>query len=626
MKLEDRLRLLGLLGALALGALAAWPLVSVPGIVNTRAGGDSPFLLLRLHELLANLRAGVVPARWMPNAAYGLGYPFFNYYASLPYYLAAGFSLAGAGTLWALKLTQLAGFLSAAAATYALADDLLGDPLAALLAAAAYTFAPFHMVNVYVRGDSLSEFYAFVFYPLILWGIARLRRAPTVGHLALLALAYGGLTMTHNISALIFSPLAGLALVWAALTAPKYRLRVLLAGTAALLSGGALGAWLTVPALLEQGYVSLTDMTTGYFNYTGHFRGRNLVQPGLLFDYRLDGQHTPFAIGGLQGGLTVAGLLLIAGSWLRQRRPRWADLGLVPLLAYAVWPITPSSAIVWERVPLLPLVQFPWRFLSIAALATAAVIGVALSRLGRLRWLAVPLALLLATSGLALLRPEPLPIHEADVTAERLQLYEHLTGNIGSTVRAEYLPAEAVPRPFTSASLLSGEARPEPVATEGQLAEARLVAAGPTHQTWELAVDPPQALVAFQTYAFPGWQATVDGEPATIDPTLANGRISLALDEGQHRVELWLGPTPVRAAAERCSLIAGVIVLGLALGGLWRARRHWRRMLVVVAVVSVAAGAAALSGTLARPRAPGELATETMDYIRSPYLHPTPMG
>ena len=67
--------------------LAALPLWG-PGMVNTRGGGDSPFLLQRTHQLLANLRAGVFPVRWMPDAAYGLGYPFFSYYAALPYYLA----------------------------------------------------------------------------------------------------------------------------------------------------------------------------------------------------------------------------------------------------------------------------------------------------------------------------------------------------------------------------------------------------------------------------------------------------------------------------------------------------------------------------------------------------------
>jgi hypothetical protein len=44
-----------------------------PGIVNTRGGGDSPFLLQRLHQMTVNLRVGVFPVRWMPDAAYGLG-------------------------------------------------------------------------------------------------------------------------------------------------------------------------------------------------------------------------------------------------------------------------------------------------------------------------------------------------------------------------------------------------------------------------------------------------------------------------------------------------------------------------------------------------------------------------
>lgn len=596
--------------------------------MNTRAGGDSPFLLLRVYEMQANLRAGALPARWMPHAAYGLGYPFFSYYAALPYYLAAILSLAGAGVLWAIKLTQLVGFLGAAAAMYALADELLDDPLAALLAAAAYTFAPFHIVNVYVRGDSLSEFYAFIFYALIVWGAVRLRRAPTVGNLALLAVSYGALTVTHTVSAFIFSPLAGLVLVWAVLTAPRARLRVFAMGAAALLLGAAMGAWYWLPALLERGLVSLGVMTTGYFHYSGHFRGRNLVQPGLPFDYTLDGGHTPFAIGGLQAALAVGGLAVIVGSWAWRRRFRWADLALVPLVAYAVWPITPSSAIVWEKLPLLPMVQFPWRFLSIVALATALVAAVALSRLGRLRWLAPVLALGVAVSALARLPVEPLPLREQDITLERLQLYEHVTSNIGSTVRAEYLPAAAVPRPFTSAALIRGEEYPPPVAAKGRLGDTRLLSGGPERQVWEVTVESAEAVAIFQTYSFAGWQATVDGAPAEILAGAANGRIALEMSEGKHRVELSLGPTPVRAAAERASLIAMMAAAVLVVAGLWRSRRQWLRMVLAVAVVGALFAGAALAGTLAARAAPaaGTLATETMDYLQMPYLHPNPQG
>ncbi len=617
---------IGLAAALALGALAAWPLLVVPGMINTRAGGDSPFLLLRLYELQVNLRAGQFPARWMPDAAYGLGYPFFNYYASLPYYLGAGLSLAGAGVLAALKLVQLLGFLAAAAAMYALAYALFADPAAAFLAAAAYTFAPFHMVNVYVRGDSLSEFYAFAFYPLLLWSIVRLQRSPSAGRLAVLALAYAGLMITHNISAFIFTPLVGAALLWAAASAPRARLRVLLAGAVALVLGAALSAWFWGPALLERGAVSLAEMTTGYFDYHGHFLSRNLVQPRLLFDYAIDGQRTPFVVGGLQAGLAALGLITLIASWIWQRRLRWLDLGLLAVLAYAIWPITPGSAPLWARVPLLPLVQFPWRFLSIAAVATALVAAAGLSRCAWRGWIAAGLVLALAVSALALLRPEPMPLGERDVTPERLQLYEHLTGNVGSTIRAEYLPQGANPRPFTSASLLFGEAHPSPLAAEGSLESARLLAAEPTRQVWEVTVAPPRAQLVFQTYAFPGWEATIDGEPASIDSRLANGRIALAVAAGRHQVVLRLGRTPLRASAERLSLGAALLIAGLGFVALLRTAGAWRGVALTLTIVAATVGLGALLGTAISRAATANPACETMDFGRLPYLHPNPNG
>ncbi|HUS17646.1 MAG TPA: hypothetical protein VM536_21835, partial [Chloroflexia bacterium] len=74
------------LAALLFGLLAAAPLLAGRGFLLTRGGGDSPFLLQRLYELLAALAGGQFPARWMPTADFGYGYPFFNYYAALPYY------------------------------------------------------------------------------------------------------------------------------------------------------------------------------------------------------------------------------------------------------------------------------------------------------------------------------------------------------------------------------------------------------------------------------------------------------------------------------------------------------------------------------------------------------------
>ncbi|MCW1969421.1 MAG: 6-pyruvoyl-tetrahydropterin synthase-related protein [Anaerolineae bacterium] len=182
-------------------AIAAAPIWLGPGIIHTRAGGDSPFLLQRTFELAENIRAGIVPARWMPNANFGLGYPFFNFYASLPYYFAALLHVLGLDLIFSIQFIQALGMVAGGATMYLLARQFL-SPHGAALAAIAYTLAPFHLANLYVRGDSLSEFWAFACFPLILWGVLRgSKRGWGAMTLGLAALA-----CTHNVSTLLFAP------------------------------------------------------------------------------------------------------------------------------------------------------------------------------------------------------------------------------------------------------------------------------------------------------------------------------------------------------------------------------------------------------------------------------------
>ena len=83
-------------------------------MVNTRGGGDSPFLLQRTLDMAENLRHGIFPPRWMAHAAYDLGYPFFSHYAALPYVLSGGLTALGLGPILAIQATQTFGFVLAA--------------------------------------------------------------------------------------------------------------------------------------------------------------------------------------------------------------------------------------------------------------------------------------------------------------------------------------------------------------------------------------------------------------------------------------------------------------------------------------------------------------------------------
>jgi hypothetical protein len=554
--------------ALLIAGLAAWPLFSEGGLLNTRGGGDSPFLLQRLHQLTAALLDGHWPVRWMPDANYGYGYPFFNFYAPLSIYIAAVFRLAGFTYVGAIKMAQLAAFFTAAWAMYQLGQRWLGSSWAGLLASAAYTLAPFHMVNVYVRGDSLAEFWAMAFYPLLYWALLNVAN----GRIAMvwLGFAFAALVLSHNISALIFTPYLlayALLLSWHPtaghdrphLTRSRFRLPATL--LLSLLLGLALSAWFWLPALAEQKLVQLAPVTAGYFHYSNHFRAWDLVQPSLLFDYDVAGGDA-FRMGLVQAGAALLGMVLLL--YPRAVTQPGAGFSLRFFIASALLlstvMITPLSRPLWDHLPLLPFTQFPWRFLSVQAFFAALAIG-ALAWLPRPRIVVPALLALLLLTGLAGLRPDHLILSDADVTAEELAQYEWFTGNIGSTVSAEYLPHTVQPRPFSSGWLNHGE-RDWVQVVEGW-AQVGLQQRAASYQKWDIEAGVEGATLVLPTLYFAGWRATLNGESLALRPSPGSGLIMATVPAGNHQLLLNFGRTPVRRLAELLSLaaLAGAIWL-----------------------------------------------------------------
>ncbi|MGC9395290.1 MAG: 6-pyruvoyl-tetrahydropterin synthase-related protein [Anaerolineae bacterium] len=615
--------ILFLASCILLSFLAAAPLWG-PGMVNTRGGGDSPFLLQRTLDMAESLRHGIFPVRWMTHAAYDLGYPFFNHYAALPYYLSGGLTALGLSPIIAIQATQTFGFVLAALAMALWAERTFKSRAAALVAVAAYTFAPFHLVNIYVRGDSLSEFYAFIWYPLILWTLDRIAERPTRGRILAASLTYGALILTHNTSALVFSPFALLYVVvrmsesanqrmsesanWRMDESvnPTSNIQNLKSLIAPFVLAFLLTAWFWLPALAETQYGQMgPEFTAGYFHYTNHFRGLDLVQRTFAFNYSVATRAEdagPFAMGLVQAVLAVVGVVsLMANSKWRMANEESANeesanhesritnpqspisnppsppVYRLPSTVYLLFSltlstimITPLSKPLWDHLPLLEITQFPWRFLSVqalfAAMVTGAIVDIKIFKSANQRisesvnlkiLVAVGLCGLLIAAALVGLHPERLLIADEDVTWENLLLYETFTGNIGTTIRYEYLPRDVSPRLYISEAAVDGELRP--LADGGELLDWRLREHTPVKQVWDVVME-TDASVVFPLNWWPGWQATVDGVRVEAYPMPGSGRLTVSLPAGEHAVTLRLRNTQLRTLAE---VLSALTIIGL---------------------------------------------------------------
>lgn len=655
MRLPPPARLSGSAGTLALFlvcfavSIGLW---QADGLIATRAGGDSPFLPIRVHQLAQALNDGMLPARWMPDAAFGLGYPFYDFYAALPFYLAALLTLVGVDILFAIKLTQFAGLLGATLGMRALARRVWPDDGAGpVLAAIAYTVAPFHLVNIYTRGDSLSELWAFTWFPLILASIHDVAAKYTHGAALRLSLTLTALVLTHNVSALLFAPFIviwSLAMLWRRrLRTPDAWLRPVVTACGALIGAAALGAalsaWFWWPALSGAGSAQLGEQTTGFFNHANHVRQLGLCAPSLdqnscpdratdqvnLVQSTLFVDGAPpaaFAIGLLQALCTLAGALV----WARRRdRVGWLML-CGALTTISVLLITPLATPLWRALPPLQLAQFPWRFLSIQALFGSLLIGALAARCASQRTgarAALIAGLALTTTALPMtLRVPSLNIQRDDITTRSIQLFEWYSGILGTTIRAEYLPASALPVPATGPDLL-GFDRKALIAQDGIAVSAltsTLESIETDEQRWRITVSTERARMTLPILHTPAWSAfdLRDNRPIPLSAYPGSGWVEMTLPRGEHVVALRHTGTPTQQRAETLSALAlAPVVLLLALAIRDAQAHDRRRWIVSIGVVALLALGAVLADRLTRRKTLAGSRTAWVDFANRPFVH-----
>ena len=162
----------------------------------------------RIAEMGRALKEGAFPVRWSENFGYGFGMPLFNFYAPLPYFVGALFWLIGFDVIVVIKLLYFISSFLAIWGAFKLGKKLFGN-WGGLLLAAAYVLAPYRAVNLFVRG-ALSEAWAMAFLPWVLYAAFAWLENKDKKLLSILVFSLVGIVLSHNLTALMFIPLAGL--------------------------------------------------------------------------------------------------------------------------------------------------------------------------------------------------------------------------------------------------------------------------------------------------------------------------------------------------------------------------------------------------------------------------------
>ncbi|NMC36449.1 hypothetical protein GYA49_05395 [Candidatus Beckwithbacteria bacterium] len=326
----------------------------------------------RLFELDQTFKAEQFPPRWSQNFGFGFGMPLFQFYAPLFFYLAEIPYLLGFSLMTSLKIILVLITLFGFYGMYLLAKKLTNH-WGGLLAATTFTLAPYHAVNLYVRG-AWAEYLAVALIPWSFYFVVTLinsekKLKPYIG----LTLTLLAILLSHNVSIVTFMPFWGGVSLGILLLSKKLKLWYLLA--LSVVQSVAVSAFFLIPAFVQKGYTRASSLTEGFSYFKLHFLYfRQLFVPNWKYGGSVLGieDDMSFYLGNDIVIMAVLATVLIIYFYVakktqekKQELQTLVLFGLALLLAIALTNF--KSQRLWERLPLVSFIQFPWRFLGVAS-------------------------------------------------------------------------------------------------------------------------------------------------------------------------------------------------------------------------------------------------------------------
>ncbi len=508
-----------------------------------------------------------IPCRWVPDMGYGFGFPLFNFYPPLPYLLGEIVRLVGFSFVDTVKVVAVLAFVVSGVSMYFLAKvffknsvKILGRELqlGAIVSAIFYMWAPYHSVDIYVRG-AMNEAWALVWFPLtILFSYRLITEKNTKKYIILTSLAWVGLLLSHNLMAMIFAPLFG---AWCLLWIIRKRgFRKIVPLAVSGIFAVCLTAFFTLPVVAEQKFTHADSLIQGYYEFNAHFASVGQILFSRFWGYgpsvwMAQDDKMSFQVGHIHWILSLVILGLIGYRFFKKRKVD--EITLVLLLLFvggwlAAFMTHERSTFIWQLFPTLRYVQFPWRFLTLAIFCFSFLAG-----------------------GLVLFLPKKISTWVLGVLVVGLIIFnwnyfkpEH--GHLGPLTDMEKLSGVAWDLQQTAGiyDYLPKTAVTAPKAPMKYLAEVgrggEAVITNPYESTnWakfdvDAAKDDTEIRIGI--FQFPNWKTFIDGKevPNYIDKDEMWGRMWIKVPKGQHHVEVRLYDTPVRTIGNVVSLVSWV--------------------------------------------------------------------
>ncbi len=496
-----------------------------PGLPPTH---DGEFHVLRFQQFFKSINEGTLYPRWAEDFNNGYGIPLFNYVYPLPNYVASFTHLVGFSFIDSLKLNMIFATIIGSIFTYLWSRRFWGN-WGALVSSVFYAYSPYHLLDIYVRG-SVGEVWSLGLAPGLLWGYQSYMDSKKIKYFVLTSFILALIVLAHNILAVVFF---SLFLVYAFFSSFSKKQNIIIKlkefSSSIFISffGIGLSAIFWLPAILETKYVRGLQI----FDPTEHFP----VIYKLIYSswgYGFSGVNMPDQMSFQIGIVNLLVILICSAIFIFKKRIGIVGLFLF-IFIFTLFLITPFSKFIWQNVPLVSYIQFPWRLLSVLILASSFLAGFIVSEtLIKKEKIRIILSLVLIALSIG--------FSFNYIKAP----YHHLRDDEYYLSRDNF--TNGTNSPGNVFNTLNFNAKLEPVNERISSKEIKIktISSNVTGENVFISGE-TEGKIRINIAYFPGWTVKLDGNQIPIKTT-KDGIFEVSVPRGQHSLEIILKSTKLQ--------------------------------------------------------------------------------
>lgn len=515
-----------------------------PGYFPTH---DGEWAVVRLVEMFRELKDLQFPPRYSGFLNFGFGYPLFNFAYPFPYYLGVLIHAAGFSFVTTIKIIFALTVPLSAFAIYFLSRHIWKNNIAGIISAILYLYYPYRMVDLYVRG-SIGESLAFVLFPVIaLCLFVVLQRKRNLLALIIGGSAFGILILSHNIMAVHFMLLV--IFLIGVLTLMRKFTNVLWV-LSLLLLGFGLACYFWLPALFEKQFIILSQIPIADRDlYYVTLRQLLIPQWGFRPPTETAGFSYQLGIAHIMTFLGLLGLVLLSifGNMIKEAQNYQIYIvSLLSLIVLFLLLLFPESSFIWENVPLLSEINYPWTLLLPIGFLLSVGSGYIVTTHHAGKIVGVMLAIISIVTVLPYAKPE--------TYLSRDDAF-YMTNDATTTSSSEYMPLWVKQNP---------KMRPAQrvIIASGVIPSISVDKSNAIQFTVTL---PKQEKATINTIYYPGWNIKANNTPAPVSYDNTLGVMEVLLPKGESKVHATYSETPLRMISNGVSLSTIAFIGGLLL-------------------------------------------------------------